>query len=510
MTTKTMINPIARQLARFLAPLSLILITTTTRAQTKIFKEVGEDIATEIKAIYQDNSLVGYLAFTRLERVDQDSFNYRITIMDENLNDIGKLNFRERGLQLEAVSFEQDILCLGYVESVYYGATSNKELRQAYKHRNEAKDQLVFQFISLQGKIVSRYTTPVELSSTTASGAMYTLPMFLFDGMQIRNIAGHGFAVFYGANKNQRELLLLDPGGKLIRRKKISVDCPFYLLGTSGSNIYLLTKMNIRAAEGGYQLYTYSAGESTKEFMYELKDKKGNWLKALSFENDPTTGQAFIAGCVINQDREKDFTSAHDYAKGAFVGLFCTTLGGTKEEIKTTYSYWDTETIPGINKDGLFAGVNEFFAKFSTAFKDFKGNTVFVGSALNETRLLGAAKYRFGDAVFVTQDNKGALKLDNHIPCDEGKYFGPAGTLFELDHKSFYKVVNQDTHTTFIIVDDIENTYIYNFNSKKLVRTIQHKDGRIKTRVYPAKEGHIMVSEYNSKERSTRFSIEAL
>ena len=490
--------------------LALTLVFTTAQAQTKVFKEVGADIASEIKAVYQDNTLVGYLTFTRLERTDQDSFNYRITIMDENLNDIGKVNFRERGLDLQTVSFEQDILCLGYVEGALFGASSNKEFRQAYKHRNELKDQLLFQFISLQGKIVNRFTTPVELSSTVASGAMYSLPMFLFDGMQIKNVTGRGFAVFYGANKSQRELLLLDTAGKLIRRKKITVDYPFYLLGTSETNIYLLTKMHIPAAEGGYRLFTYSVGDSSKEFMYDLKDKKGNWLKALSFDNDPTTGKTFIAGCVINQDREKDFASAHDYAKGAFLGLFCTTLGATKDDIQTTYSYWDNETIPGVNKDGFFAGDNEFYAKFSTAFKDFNGNTVFVGSALNEKRLLGAAKYRFGDAVFVTQDNKGVLKLDNHIPCDEGSYFGPGGTLYDLDHKSFYKVVNQDTHTNYIVIDDVENTYIYNFNTRKTMRTIQHKDGRIKTRVYPAKEGHIMVSEYNSKEKSTRFSIEAL
>lgn len=52
---------------RLFCPLLLILFTTAVRAQTKVFKEVGEDIATEIKAITQDNALVGYLAFTRLE-----------------------------------------------------------------------------------------------------------------------------------------------------------------------------------------------------------------------------------------------------------------------------------------------------------------------------------------------------------------------------------------------------------------------------------------------------------
>ena len=76
--------------------------------------------------------------------------------------------------------------------------------------------------------------------------------------------------------------------------------------------------------------------------------------------------------------------------------------------------------------------------------------------------------------------------------------------------KDFYKVVNSETKTNFIIIDDQDNTYIYNVNGKKLMRTIQHKEGHTKKGVYPAKEGHIMVTEYNRKERSTRFSIEAL
>src|ERR1700760_2194944 len=96
---------------RLLAPLALLLISTAAHTQTKVFKEVGEDISTQIKTITQDNALVGYLAFTRLEKADADSFNYRVTIMDENLHDIGTVNFRQENVDLQAVSFEQNVLC---------------------------------------------------------------------------------------------------------------------------------------------------------------------------------------------------------------------------------------------------------------------------------------------------------------------------------------------------------------------------------------------------------------
>ncbi|HLX67674.1 MAG TPA: DUF6770 family protein [Puia sp.] len=496
---------------RLLLPLSLILMTIAAHAQTKVFKEVGEDIATQMKVINQDNALVGYLAFTRLEKTDVDSFNYRLTIMDENLNDIGTVNFRERKLELMAVSFEQDVLCLGYVESAMAGILTGHESRQAYKHAN-LHDQLLFQFISLSGKIKKTFTSPVTLESTPVLmggwGPKYA--SFLKQGIQIENVSGVGFAAFYG-DHDQRELLLLDTAGRLIRRKKVTVDFPGYYLQTSGSDIYLLTKMHIDPAEGGYQLHSYTVTDSLKkETVLDLKDKQGNWFKVLSYDNDPTTGKTYIAGCVINDERSRDFITAHDLSRNPYLGLFSMTLGPTKADVKTTYSYWTNSSYPGIDQSGLFTGDNEFYARYGTAFRDFDGTTVFIASALDVKRLLAFEKYKFADAAFVTQDAKGKLKLTTRLPCDETSYFGPAGKLNDFDHKDFYKVVNQDTKTNFIIVDDMTNIYIYDFTKKKLVRTISHKDGHTITRVFPAKEGHVMVSEVDSKAKQTRFSIEAL
>jgi hypothetical protein len=405
------------------------------------------------------------------------------------------------------------VLCLGYTEDDLATILTGKEARRAMREDKPANNKVLVQFISLSGKIINTYSSPVTLTARVISlpyGGHLTTEYgsYLKHSMQIRNITGTGFAAFYG-DETKRELLLFDTAGKLIRKKKIATDVPDYLLQTSGSSIYLLTKQNIDPIEGNYKLYVYNASDSVKEFSFDLKDKQGNELKVLSFDNDPVSGKAFLAGCVINPDRTKSFTTSRDYSNNPYLGVFTINLGATKEETKATYSYWYNETIPGINKYGLFAD-NDFYAKYSTAFRDFNGNTIFVGSAMLEKKLLGAAKYKFAEVMFVQQDSKGQLKLDSHVPCDDGSYFGPAGSVYEMDHKSYYKVLNQDTHTNFIIVNDLENTYIYNVNSKKTMRTIQHKDGRIKTTVFPAKEGHIMVSEYNRKEKTTRFSIEAV
>jgi hypothetical protein len=165
-----------------------------------------------------------------------------------------------------------------------------------------------------------------------------------------------------------------------------------------------LTKDNLRAPEGGYKLYVYDAKNLTAVNNFDLRDANENWLKVLSFDNDPATGDAFIAGCIINPKRERQFITALDYSYTPYLGLF----------------------------------------------------------------------------------------------------------TLDLDKKDYYKVVNPDTKSNYMIIDDEANIYIYNVNSKKIVRTIPHRDGNVKINVYSAKEGHMMVSEYNRKEKYTRFSIEAL
>lgn len=265
----------------------------------------------------------------------------------------------------------------------------------------------------------------------------------------------------------------------------------------------------MHAPEGGYRLYVYSAGDLEAENNFDLRDKNDNWLKVLSFDNDPATGDAFIAGCIINSRREQDFFTANDYAYGPYVGLFTLDLGNPHKDMYANCSYWSGENIPGISGYGQITNKG-FYVKYATAFRDFKGNTIFAGTALTGKGFVGAAKYKLADGVFVRQDSAGNIALDNSIPCDETKYFGDMGILNELDKKDFYKVVNPDTKSNYMIIDDEENIYIYNVGSKKVMRTIPHKDGSIKISVFPAKEGYMMVSEYNRKEKYTRFSIEAL
>lgn len=457
-----------------------LLAAGSLRSQSKVFKEVGEEMSTQVKPIMQDNTLVGYLAFTRLEKADADSFNYRATILDENLHDIGKVNFRQAILILQSVTFEQNVLCLGYIQ-----------ISPGARH-------VVLQFINLNGQIVNNWTRAVSLSMTG----------FLRYGMQMRNIPNAGFAFFYGDEAKQ-SLLTFDLKGNLGQEQDLPFSGTRYFLRTSPSNVYLLTKRMGHTPEGDYQLYVYSAKDLTAETNFELRDGYDNPLKVLTFDNDPATGDPFIAGCIINPRRAKQFFTANDYSYTPYLGLFTLELGNAHTKMNANCSYWSNQHFPGIGEDGMFTDKG-FYVRYVTAFRDYSGNTLFAGTALVGKGYVGAAKYKLMDGVFVRQEESGSLALDNNIPCDVSRSFGESGILPELDKKEYYKVVDPDSKSNYMIIDDEVNIYVYNASTRKVVRMIPHKDGRIKVSVFPAKEGHMMVAEYNGKEKYTRFSIEAL
>jgi hypothetical protein len=497
-----------------LAPL-ILLLTHGIHAQTKIFKEVGEDISTQIRPITQDNALVGYLAFTRLEQADADSFNYRVTIIDENLHDIGAVNFRQENLLLEEVAVEQNVLCLGYIQSPLAGGESVRTRAALKKAQGAAaSSHILMQFISLNGRIINTYYKEVYLKTTEiAKGNAFSsvkLIGYLKYGMQIRNIPDGGFCVFYGDDDVKRQLLVFDGKGSLVKERDVPLTfANHYYMRTSASDVYLLIKDNEHVPEGGFTLYIYSAKDLSATNNFPLRDSYDNWLKVLSFDNDPATGDAIIAGCIINPKRERQFFTGTDYSYAPYLGLFTLDLGNTHKDMNANCSYWSNENMPGIGRDGLFTDKG-FYVKYATAFRDYNGNTIFAGSALIGEGFVGAATYKFGDGVFVRQEASGSIVLDNSIPCDKTKVFGPTAILFEQDKKEFYNVASPDTKNNYTIINDEENIYIYDVNGKKLMRTIPHKDGNLRINVYPAKEGHVMVSEYNRKEKTTRFSIEAL
>jgi hypothetical protein len=517
----------------FQAILLLLLQTHYTHAQTKVFKEVNDEISSQLKTIHQDGSLVGYLVFTQLEKASSDSFNYKITIMDENLNDIGAINFKQQKLNLQAVSFESDVLCLAYLKSniIDNEFKNKKEYRNALPNAHTA---MFTQFLSLNGKIVGSSSIPAEVKlSNGLSSANKTMGEGkLKHNIQLRNLPQKGFACFYG-DDIKNNLLIFNTAGKQVWQTQIKDQAEGYGLMSSSQDVYILLKKKEKMLEGGYELLGYDTKDSTTFLKYVLKDKRGNSLKVLGFDNDPSTGKLYITGNIISQRKGNYYASGKQLARGPYSGVFTINLNGHKKaDIKEVYSYWSDGSQPTISKRGLYTE-NRAYARWEQSFKDYQGNTYFAGSSFIKRARWGSIissvitaplifpplfilgsngtqKCKIKDAFLLKQSIKGELVLENSIKGNNSKFYPAYIPTYMYNGRSFYSVTNSDTKTNYLILDDVKDIVIYNVNQQKILRTIHHKDGNIRTSIFPANEGHVMVSEYNKKEKSTRLSIETL
>jgi len=514
--------------------IALFACLNCLHAQTKVFKEVSDEISSQIKIIKQDNALVGYLAFTRLEKASQDSFNYRITIMDENLNDIGTVNFREEGLTLQDIAFEQDVLCLAYLKSNVIG--NNYTKKEYNKVKDNTQNYVMLQFLGLDGKIIKTNSIKanISISSSYEGNSKLSATGSLKYPLQINNIPQKGFGCFYGDESNT-SLSVYNLSGEQLWQKKVGQDGQFFIMRTTANDIYLLAKhKQEKQVEGGFELLGYNANDGASYDRLRLQDKQGNDLKVLAFDSDPTTGKLYLSGNIINQNRGDDIYTGREFSRGPYTGIFTININGPKKvDLVQTYSYWgDGSQEESISKKGRFSD-NNAYALFSQSFKDYDGNTYFAGSALiRKTRwgsiassvilapllvppiailgMGGTTKCKLTDVVLVKQNPKGIIYFDNTVSVDNSRFYKAMIPISYYNGRSFYRVVNSDTKTNYLVIDDSKDILIYNVNKRSVQRTIPHKDGQIKTNVYPAKEGHVLVSEYNKKEKYTRFSIEVL
>lgn len=404
----------------------------------------------------------------------------------------------------------------------------------------------MLQFVSLEGKILKTDFIKANITgSKEFSDSKWPAQGNLAFPIRLRNIPQKGFACFYG-DEVQNALVITNTKGDILRQKRVTSKFNAYYLLVSGTNIYLLGKQNYVTGktaviggyvpvnnEGGYELTTYNAADSTVETHFKVKDTRGNELKILTFENDEVTGKAYLAGCIIRTEKQGKYASGRALSRGPYLGLFTIDLNGPSENsYKKTFSYWSDGSSAGISTEGKFEEQG-FYVNYTTAFKGFDGNTYFSGSAmirrvrwgyiissfLTSPIIVppiwilsygGTAKCKVTDALILKQDDKGSLAIDNIVTTQHGKFSKSIAPLTYLDNKTYFRANNVDAKASYLIIDDSKNILFYNVNNKKVSHSIKRVDGDIVRTILPAKEGHVMVFERDYKQKTQRFSIEAL
>jgi len=515
---------------------ALTMLSTGLFAQTRTFKEVSSEIETQLNVIKQDNQLVGYLAFTKLEKSSSDSFSYKITIMDENLNDIGVVNFKELSLDLQGVAFESDMICLVYTRKPVIltdPKTKAKEFEEA-KVRYKKDIGIFFQFITLNGVITKTDIVQEDflyLSSTTLYSKKGEVKTSLRKGVQIQNIKDKGFAVYYGQGKDRdNKLVFYSIDGKRGWQKKLP-NFENYILQVAVTGIHVLAQPKLWSEVDELLTYDILTGEAAKPL--KLMDPKQNNLKLLAFRTNPETGRLNILGQVINPDTKYYPQTYKSYKKKPYIGIFSFDFNGMdKKEIKTLYSFFNVDDKGQVfdEKFRLVSTDSKNYLIFNEAFLDSKGNAYFGANRVQQkTRVgtvvssivtlpffivpialgsyIGYTKFRQVEGQVVMLKSDGTTSLHAELPSAyETSYNFRLPYIPEKDFKYVKGLSEQD----YFLFTDSKQLTIYNVQKNKISRTIPLKDGKESLKIFPAKQGYFMVQQYNSKEKSTRLSIEAL
>lgn len=534
-----------KKLSTSLCVLALTLLSTGLFAQTRTFKEVSSEIQTQLNVIKQDNQLVGYLAFTKLEKSSSDSFSYKITIMDENLNDIGVVNFKELSLDLQGVAFESDMICLAYTRKPVILTDPKTKAKEFEDAREKYKKDIgiFFQFITLNGVITKTDIIQEDflyLSSTTLYSKKGEVLTNLRKGLQIQNIKDKGFAVYYGRGNNRdNKLVFYGIDGKRGWQKKLP-NFENYVLQVATTGIHVLGQPNSRkdvyslpTTEACNELLTYNITDGELLKPIKLRDPKQNTLNILAFRTNPETGRLNILGQVINPDTKYYPYTYKSYKKKPFIGIFSMDFQGMdKQEIKTKYSFFNVDDKGEIfdEKFRLASTDTKNYLVFNEAFLDSKGNAYFganriqqktrVGTVVSSVvtlpifvvpiflgSLVGYTKFRQVEGQVLMQKSDGSTSLQSDLPSDYSTSYN-----FRIPYvpEKDFKYVKGLSGEDYFLFTDAKQLSVYNVAKQKVMRTISLKDGKESLKIFPAKQGYLMIQQYNSKEKSTQLSIEAL
>ncbi|NML23727.1 hypothetical protein HHL16_22795 [Pseudoflavitalea sp. G-6-1-2] len=519
--------------------LAIGIAASTAYSQSKVFNEVNSGISTQVSAISQNSAVIGYLAFTRLEKITDEEFNYRISLMDENLNDIGTINFKEKDLMLQHVAFEQDVICLSYVKPDW-GKRVVRKKKQKDEPAPDRKNSLLLQFVSLDGKIIGTDSIPVTVVVERASELKQTGPAAKFKSKpQLMSVPNHGFVSVFGDKKGV-ELSFYSSQGKQIWKKKVEEDIAGDIsILTSDSSVYLLTNgkenKNIRRSDvpNSFEILGYNVKEGSAYAKRVIKDKKGHQLELLAFGTDPATGKPFMSGVLKGTRGSASNYSPNSLMRGEYAGLFTYDITGTqKQDMKETFTYWDDNSNAQITQKGFNIEHNSY-PLIQNSFRDFEGNTYFAAdgirrkvrpgriigslfivplSVFNPVILLtvGTRSAKLGDPLIYKLGANGQLTTSTIFEGEKSKWYPARSPLYYTGSKSYLPVANSDLKQQYLVVNETNKSSIYNVATKKVVRSIPTSDKNIVRGVTRAKDGHILITEYNKKEKYTRISIEAL
>ncbi len=510
--------------------LLLLLGMQTINAQSRIFKQVAEGVSTTTKTIFQDNAVVGYVAFTKLEKASKDSFNYKLTIMDENLNNIGEQTLRDVNLSLSSAGFESDVLCLSFFSSSVEDESfkTKKSVRDA---KENAINTINNKFMTLEGKIIKTQIINVDASMYIDNSVRNSrsISSQITTNGTVKNVANKGFAFMY-ADNSKGEVMLYDTKGELLWKKTMT-KYPVNIMLTNSKGVYVLSKIDTYKSVGDYVLNNYMIEDGKATGEMPIETDRGATLSVLNFELNPHTNNPYIAGYMVkNKFKSPGYYNFATLKKGRMKGVYSYSINGTgKKDVVKNYSFY-SDMSDQYDKKGKKLDT-KYFTLYDDASQDAEGNMHFAGDYIRRKTRIGGAitsvifsplllppliylmkgsgKYRSEEGVVIKQSTKGGLMEERVLQTKKSRYYFSKLPYAGVTN-SYYSIYDPNSKADYLVYSDGTNNNLYNIKTKKVGRKIPIKDGKSYQTIAPAKEGHILVIENNYTERYTKLSIEPI
>lgn len=467
----------------------LFFVSLTGFSQSKIFKQVAGAVRTEVNEIVENKSVVGYTSLTQLEKTDKNNFNYELTVMDENLNDLGNIKFNDIDMDLTSVAFEQDVLCITF----YKSKAKNNFFRSI------TEDFTSIYFVDLKGNIINKI-------EKEAKG---------YRGIVALNVPQKGFLVYTPA---EHKINMYNIQGKLVWEKHIGEGDAESISTSKDMVAYYQNKsktFDFIDANDGKRSYTFTPTNSDKYNIQVLSSK--------------TIGdKIYFAGSTYTK---KPIEIMKQLKRGYNKGVFTIEASGlSKDKIKEKVNLWADGSNDVLNKDASFPENRKEQVIITSSIVDNNGNAYFYGSNFNRSlrvgytvatvalsplilpplymSILGYNKYYYQNGTIFRLDNKGIFSIYSTIETEKSRKMLPK-TYVNWEFRPTTGFSNLEATENYFISYDKSQHYIFNLNSKK-IKSIPRKQSGISTSLFPAKEGHIMVIERDKNEKSTKLSIVAL
>lgn len=517
-----------------LALLILVVSISKLQAQKRVFTQIANQISTSTRSITQNGNVLGYMVFTQLEKLNSDSFSYTISLLDENLNDIGKVEFNELGLQLNDLTFENDLLHIAYLQSTAFGKTAkNKKESKALKET--IKSNLLIQTINLEGKIINRISKPVNIEVGTNENyytSGYTAYANLKSKIQINETGNTGFTTFY-EDKDNAYLSAYNSKCDLLWTKTISEKAKGYYNINTEKNTYITFTKTVKGFPTS-ELYSYSLvdGKQGKSFEF-INPKNNKALDLLNLSLDKKNGNLVAAGKIYKQNDNKYKTTILETRKGMVLGVFNIAFSENNTIApKETYTYWNDGSLkPTFSTKGKMTE-NNTYPIITSAVQDYEGNTLFVGNGVKFKTKVGSIiatvltvptlfypfiiaaggykKFRFENGIILKQNKNGTLSQNGIIEYDKEKFRNAKIARNELTQKNLvFSAKNSSAKTNYLGFYDKDSYIIYSTSKNKIIKTIpRYSKTNSNVIISSAKEGHIMIIETSAK--TTTLNIESL